>query len=97
MIRHVVLLEFDPSTSDEHVDLVVERLRELPSLVPTIRAYTIGRDLRLADANAHLAVSGDFDDVDGYIAYRDDPSHRAIIDELILPHLASRAAVQHEL
>lgn len=97
MIRHVVLLEFDDSTPDGHLELVVERLRELPALVPTIRAYTVGRDLRLADANAHLAVSGDFDDVQGYIAYRDDPAHRAVIEELILPHLASRAAVQHEL
>ncbi|MFN7150128.1 MAG: Dabb family protein, partial [Microthrixaceae bacterium] len=77
MIRHVVLLEFDASTPDEHLELVVERLRELPSLVPAIRAYTVGRDLRLADTNAHLAVSGDFNDVDGYIAYRDDPAHRA--------------------
>lgn len=97
MIRHVVLLQFRASTPDEHLDLVAERLRDLPSLIPTLRAYTVGRDLRLADGNAHLAVSGDFDDVEGYIAYRDDPAHRAVIEELILPHLESRAAVQHEL
>jgi hypothetical protein len=97
MIRHVVLLEFRASTPDEHLELVAHRLRELPSHIPSIRSYTVGRDLRLAEGNAHLAVTGDFDDVEGYISYRDHPAHRSVIEELILPHLASRAAVQHEI
>ncbi len=97
MIRHVVLLEFRASTPDGHVEQVVERLWELPSQVPSLRGYTVGRDLGLADGNAHLAVAGDFDDVAGYVAYRDHPAHRAVIDELILPQLQSRSAVQFEL
>jgi hypothetical protein len=97
MIRHVVLLEFRASTPDEHLEQVIERLRELPSRIPSLRAYTVGRDLGLADGNAHLAVAGDFDDVEGYVAYRDDPAHRAVIEQLILPQLQSRSAVQFEL
>lgn len=97
MIRHVVLLEFRPSTPDGHLEQVVERLQELPSQIPSVQDYTVGRDVGLAEGNAHLAVSGDFDDVDGYLVYRDHPAHRAVIDELILPHLQSRSAVQFEL
>ena len=32
----------------------------------------------------------------GYLAYRDDPTHRAIIAEHIQPIIATRAAVQFE-
>ncbi len=97
MIRHGVLLEFRASTPDAHLEQVVKRLRELPEQIPSVRGYTVGRDVGLADDNAQLAVSGDFDDVDGYLVYRDHPAHRAVIEELILPHLQTRSAVQFEL
>ena len=41
-------------------------------------------------------VVADFDDVDGYLVYRDHPDHQAVIQELIRPILAARAAVQHD-
>ena len=96
MFRHVVLLEFDEAAPPGHIDQVAEQLRELPAAIPALRSYTIGRDLALAPDNAHLAVLAEFDDIDGYLAYRDDPTHRRIIDEMILPHLASRAAAQFQ-
>jgi hypothetical protein len=40
-------------------------------------------------------VVADFDDVAGFEAYRDDPRHQAVIQEVIRPALVSRAAVQH--
>jgi hypothetical protein len=94
MFRHVVLLEFDDTTSEEHIQLVASRLRELPAHLPSLRSYHVGRDLGLAAGNAHLAVIAEFDDTDGYIEYRDDPAHRRIIDEMILPQLRERSAAQ---
>ena len=38
----------------------------------------------------------DFDDLEGYRTYRDNPEHRAIIAEFIQPIAAQRAAVQYE-
>jgi hypothetical protein len=46
--------------------------------------------------NFDFAVAADFDDVDGYLAYRDHPEHRAIVTEFIQPIVAERAAVQYE-
>jgi hypothetical protein len=94
MFRHVVLLEFDDTTTDEHIEHVVTQLHALPAALPVLRSYIVGRDLGLAPGNAHLAVIAEFDDIDGYIAYRDDPTHRRIIDESIVPHLRSRTASQ---
>ena len=46
--------------------------------------------------NYDYVVVGEFDDVDGYLTYRDHPDHQAFIAELITSHVAERAAVQFE-
>ena len=94
MLRHVVLLEFDDATTVGHVDEIAARLRELPSRLPSLRSYVVGRDLGLATGNADLAVIAEFDDIDGYLAYRDDPEHRRIVAEMITPNLRARTAAQ---
>ena len=97
MIRHTVLLRFTEGTDDATIAAIAESLSRLPSLVPTLRSYSVGRDLSLAPDNAHLVVQGDFDDVEGYETYRDHPEHRAIIDQQITPALDARCAAQIEL
>ncbi len=97
MLRHVVALTFRDDVPADEIDGIAAQLRELPTSVPSIRSYVVGRDLGLADDNAHLVVIGDFDDEAGYVAYRDDPVHRAIITERILPALERRSAAQFEL
>ena len=94
MFRHVVLLRFDHGAPDGHAEQVARQLRTLPALVPSLRSYEVGVDVRLADDNAHVAVVAAFDDESGYDTYRDHPEHRRIITELILPHLQSRTASQ---
>ena len=96
MFRHVVLMEFEPSAPPGHIDAVTTRLRELPDQLPSLRSYVIGHDLGLAPGNAHLAVIAEFDDIDGYLEYRDHPSHRRIVDEMIAPHLQRRSATQFD-
>ena len=96
MIRHTVQLRFTQGTDDATVTAIAESLRTLPSLIPEIRAYSVGRDLSLAADNAHLVVQGDFDDVADYETYRDHPEHRAIIEAQILPALDARLATQVE-
>lgn len=94
MLRHVVLLEFDDATPVGHVDEIAGKLRELPARLPQLRSYVVGRDLGLAAGNADLAIIAEFEDIDGYLAYRDDPEHRRIIAEMITPHLRARTAAQ---
>jgi hypothetical protein len=58
--------------------------------VPSIRSFVIGPDAGISQGNAEFAVTADFDDEAGFIAYRDDPTHRAIIAEHIAPIIAER-------
>ena len=95
MFRHVVLLRWLPDATAEQRGAVEEGLAALPSRIPEIRGYTLGADARLDDGNFDLVVVADFDDVDGYLVYRDHPDHVAVITERIRPILADRAAVQY--
>jgi hypothetical protein len=97
MFRHVVLLRWNDSATPEQRLAVLEGLRALPPQIPEIRSYRVGVDAGLAaEGNSDLAVVADFDDVAGYLVYRDHPVHQDVIARSIRPILASRAAIQQQ-
>jgi hypothetical protein len=97
MFRHVVMLRWNESATAEQRSAVREGLETLPPQIPEIRSYRIGEDAGLVPGNSDLVIVADFDDVAGYLVYRDDPVHQEMIARLIRPILESRSAVQHEL
>ena len=96
MFRHIVLLTLRPEAGDAARDELVAALRELPAAIEAIDEYHVYTDAGINDGNATVAVVADFADRAGYLVYRDHPAHRAVIDSLITPVLASRAAIQSE-
>ena len=96
-LRHVVTLTFRDDTTAEQVDEIVAALRALPDAIPELRSYVVGPDVGRSEGNASLAIVADFDSWAGYEAYRDHPDHVAVATELIIPILAGRGAVQHEV
>ena len=96
MFRHVVMFRWTDEVDAAHVASVEAALSELPASISSLRSYRFGADARVNDRNFDFVVTADFDDVDGYIAYRDHPDHLAMIDRLIKGRVAERAAVQFE-
>ena len=96
MIRHVVMFRWTQDATEEQKKQVAAEVARLPSLVPSLRDYRIGANLGVNPGTFDFAVAADFDDVDGYLAYRDHPEHRAIVTEFIQPIVTERAAVQYE-
>jgi hypothetical protein len=96
MIRHTVLFRWTSEATPDQKQLVETELARLPSLVPTLREFVFGPDLGVNEGNYDFAVTASFDDLDGYLAYRDNPDHRAMIADRILPITATRVAVQFE-
>jgi hypothetical protein len=94
MIRHTVLMKWTSEATKEQQAAVAAELSALPAIVPSIRAYVLGADLGLVTGNFDFAVSADFDDEAGYLAYRSDPAHLDIINRTINPITAQRVAVQ---
>lgn len=96
MIRHTVLFSWKPEATEEEKQQAATEVAKLPSIVPSVRAFASGPDAGLNQGNFDFAVSADFDDEAGYLAYRDDPGHRDMVQRYILPIVAQRVAVQFE-
>jgi hypothetical protein len=97
MIRHTVVFRWKPEATEEQRQRVLDELSRLPSVVPTLRSYEFGPDLGVNEGSFDFAVSASFEDLDGYLAYRDNPEHRAMIRDHITPITLERAAVQFEV
>ena len=97
MFRHTVLFCWKPGATPEQKETAAAQVALLPSLVPSVRAFASGPDAGVNPDNYDFAVTADFDDVAGYLAYRDDPRHREIVSTYITPILAERSAVQYEI
>jgi len=97
MIRHTVMFRWAPTWTEDQRAAVEAALGELPAVVPTIRSYHFGSDIGVNEGNFDFVVVADFDDVEGFLTYRDHPQHQRVIAELIAPHIETRHAVQFEL
>jgi hypothetical protein len=97
MIRHVALFRWKPEASEEQKSRAAAEVDKLPSLVPSVLGFAAGADIGVNEGNFEFAVTADFEDERGYLAYRDDPGHREIVARYIVPIAAERASVQFEL
>lgn len=87
-----------PEATREQKERVKDELGQLPSLVPQVRAFHLGEDLGLVgDVNFDFAVTADFDDLAGYLAYRENAEHRKIVETFVQPIVGARGAVQYEI
>jgi hypothetical protein len=96
MFRHVVLFTWRPEATQDQRQTVPAELRKLPDLIAELRVYHAGPDAGVNNGNYDFAVVADFDDRAGYLAYRDHPAHREIVEKYITPIVGTRAAVQYE-
>jgi len=97
MLRHVVLFAWTPEATNQQKQRVVEELRTLPPLLSGLRAYHVGPDAAVVEGNADFAIVADFDDAASYLAYRNHPAHRAIVEQVVNPIIKERVAVQYEI
>lgn len=92
------MFRWTPEATREQKERVKEELGRLPGLIPQVRASHIGEDLGLAgDINFDFAVAADFDDLAGYLAYRENAEHQKIVETFIQPIVGARGAVQYEI
>ena len=97
MFRHVVLITWTPEATEAQKGAVARELGQLPGVIDAIRGYQFGPDAGINPASCDFGLVADFDDADGYLAYRDHPVHRKVVEDYINPIAASRAAVQYQI
>jgi stress responsive alpha/beta barrel protein len=97
VITHVVSFRWKPETTPEQIAAIEAELTVLPSLVPSIKTYSFGRDLQASAAdNMDFVVVATFDSVDDWREYDQHPEHNRVRVETIRPQIAERAAVQFQ-
>lgn len=82
MFHHVAMFRFKDDVPESTVADIVERLQALPTLVPSIRSYSVGRDVGLSDGAWDLVVIGAFDDETGWRDYSTHPDHVPIVHQI---------------
>jgi len=96
MIRHIVMFSWVEGTTDAAIESVSRELDAMANDIDSLIAFRHGPDIGANTGNHDYAVTADFADRDGYLAYRDHPRHRQVVAEVIAPLMASRSAVQFE-
>lgn len=96
MFRHCVVFTFADDATPEQKEAALDAVAALPDHIPEIAAYSVGFDAGLREDNADMAAVGDFADQADYEVYAAHPEHVRVVQDLIRPILASRAAIQFE-
>lgn len=94
--RHVVMFQFADHVDDDYVDRLRDGLNALPPQIEEIRGYVHGADVNISEGNYDYVVVADFDNVQGFVTYRDHPAHVLFIEEVIKGNVADRAAIQYQ-
>ncbi|MGI9007584.1 MAG: Dabb family protein [Streptosporangiaceae bacterium] len=94
MIRHVVVITWTADATPEQIEAVSTGLATLPPLMTGLVAYSFGPDAGISAGTADFGIVADFDSRDSYVAYRDHPAHRDIIEHTLNPIVAERRSVQ---
>src|ERR1700750_2853937 len=98
MIRHMVMFRWTPEATRGQKGRLKDELGRVHRVIPQVRPYHIGEDLGLAGhVNFDFAVAADFDDLAGYLAYRENTEHQKIVETFIQPIVGARGAVQYEI
>jgi hypothetical protein len=76
MIKHIVLARFKPGVTKEQIIEMRRLLAGLPALVPEIKSYDFGQDVRPEKTFDFILVS-EFSDPEAVERYRIQPDHAA--------------------
>lgn len=81
MLKHVVLLKFKESVTDEQIDDLKKSLLSLPAKIKEIKDYECGRDQRPAKT-FDFALVATFDDFDAFKRYQVQPDHVNVLTKV---------------
>ncbi|GAA4101458.1 Dabb family protein [Zhongshania borealis] len=94
MIKHVVLLTWKDSTSQDQIDAVTSAFRALGDEIAEVVSYSFGEDVGIYRGNADYALIAEFQNEADLKAYVVHPSHQELLSNITGPILDSFLSVQ---
>jgi heme-degrading monooxygenase HmoA len=77
MIKHVVLAKFKPGVTADQITELREKLAALPAIIPEIKGYVFGQDVR-PEKTLDFALVSTFEDMAAVKRYLVQPDHAAV-------------------
>ena len=94
MIKHVVLAKFKQEVTAEEITGLKKSLAALPGMIPEIKGYDFGEDLR-AEKSHDFALVSTFEDTEALRRYLMQPDH-VIVGKMIRSLCTSLQIVDFE-
>jgi hypothetical protein len=77
MLKHVVLAKFKPEVASSEITALKRSLAALPKIIPEIKEYDFGEDVR-PERSFDFALVSTFDDAEALKRYTTQPDHAAV-------------------
>ena len=91
MLTHIVCWKYKPDTSEEQMADHIARLRALPSVIPNIISFSVGRDILHLERSFDTGLVAVYPDRAALDFYTDHPQHQevAALGKLIAERVVS--------
>lgn len=97
MIRHVLTFNFHEHVDDDTRTQLLDELATFPERYPTMRNWTMGRNISKRDDTYQWAFVVDFDTEDDLVDYLNSDSHETFVRQRWQPLIKSRAITSFEV
>ncbi|NLT12047.1 MAG: Dabb family protein [Clostridiaceae bacterium] len=100
MLKHIVLWTLKTSFSDEEKDkaiaTLIQKLDDLPDLIPFIREFCVVRNINHDGRNMDIGLISAFDSLEDLGRYALHPEHKKVA-EYISTVVETRTAIDYEI
>jgi len=81
MLKHIFIGKTYPGKTEAELSAVVDTLRNLPVIVPWIRAFSVEKTLDWSESRAVVLIA-EFDSREDWERYMHDPAHIALGEKI---------------
>ena len=79
MLTHIVCWKYKPETTDTERETHIAKLRALPSIIPDILSFSVGRDILSLDRSFDTGLVATYPDRAALDVYTDHPEHQEVV------------------
>lgn len=93
----MTMIKYHRDVTGDQKQALLDGLAKMPVVMDFIRRYEFGADLGLSDGTYDFGLVADFDSVNDWRRYLDNPDHQILVHNLIRPIAEDVARLQIEI
>ena len=97
MIRHIVLLSFNPEASADELAAWSDAVTDMCETSEEVLSFSLGKNIGSGPNHHDAALVADFEDIDAFRRYIGSDKHKAYVENHARRVVAKLAAIQHQM